>query len=367
MLLKKRKAVVYLIKAEDKNGFYYEFKPDRESTTITTTVYPERSEGDGIDSLKNKSTYYVVDPGATRSNCNPFLHFKPKVVIVASPNDCYWNAAQFSKSSRSRKKGKNIKVFFKYFPLWRLQKLQDSQPIMYPTLTSETIKERHYKVGGVPQLTFEEESEFLISAASQRRALSVLAKGHATKIAKGEMDAVESLSSNQPRSALIGYKHAKSDDMSFDEETVEVVIISAIVAETIYTKFMSYLWDVMLERGQTGWSIFEAYTRELMIKKTPPRFEGRPCVPKLEKKDELEKIPLGGCNEIQFVQSDIVKCAMDTPKVVFHSLSSTYPLIDFVYGDETGIHAFHATIGSTHTCNRKHLKDLKDKIGRGKS
>ena len=70
----------------------------------------------------------------------------------------------------------------------------------------------------------------------------------------------------------------------------------------------------------------------------------------------------------QLVKRDIVECAMERPNVVFHSLNSRYPLIDFVYGDPSGImHAFQATIGKTHPCNTTQVEALEKKSVVGKT
>ena len=135
----------------------------------------------------------------------------------------------------------SITGFFKYFPLWSLQELQIAQPFINPSIPSDAIELRYYQVGGVPRHIFEDERSFDRTKETQRRAMSVLTKDQATKIARGEFDAVESMTSQQPKSAIVGFQQAQSDDMSFDEETLEVVEISAFVAETIYTKYMKDL------------------------------------------------------------------------------------------------------------------------------
>jgi hypothetical protein len=67
MLLKRRHTVVYHIRMNNQSGWYYEFSPDKESDTllVSTNVYPEDTKYYNIASLRNSSTYYVVDPGIT--------------------------------------------------------------------------------------------------------------------------------------------------------------------------------------------------------------------------------------------------------------------------------------------------------------
>ena len=74
-------------------------------------------------------------------------------------------------------------------------------------------------------------------------------------------------------------------------------------------------------------------------------------------------IVVGGCRGIQQV-TDIVLAARATPNVVFHSVNTRYPLIDFLYQSGEGhFHAFQATIGATHTANQIKIKQLQRKVG----
>lgn len=102
--------VVYLIKDPDSTGFYYEFKYDKVNKTSTVMRYPEGHKGVDIVSLLEKSTYYIVDPGGTKSNCNRGKDFVAKVIIVASPKDNNWGKSNFSKGGGAEE---STKGFFK--------------------------------------------------------------------------------------------------------------------------------------------------------------------------------------------------------------------------------------------------------------
>lgn len=104
----------------------------------------------------------------------------------------------------------------KYFPLWTLQDLQCASVVAgFEALSKETIEKRYRQVGGVPRQIFADNKKFETTLLSQTTALNRLTKDQAMKIAQGKMDSLESLSSNQPKSALLGYKQARSDDVSF--------------------------------------------------------------------------------------------------------------------------------------------------------
>lgn len=226
----------------------------------------------------------------------------------------------------------------------------------------EVIEQRYRQVGGIPRHIFAEEHAFTDELTRQDEAIKERTKDHAIKLAKNELSAVSSETDMQPKSVLIGYDRVEGDDVF---ETKEVVVVSALVAEKLYTKFMADLWQVMIDlREDIGWKIFEAYTRELLIRRRH-MFEGRWCTgtqyrPTVE---TFQDVPIGGCSTIRLV-SDIVGSAEKTPDVVFYSLIRNYPLIDFMYRDENKIfHAFQVTIAEKHDCKIEHLKKLVKRVG----
>ena len=103
MLLAAKHTVVYRIRTVEKYGWYYEFTPDKTSKMIVTKVYRERYGYEGIASLSDSSTYYVVDPGETDNNSSPPRNFAAKFILVSSPDECYWGEPQFTKQRGKRK------------------------------------------------------------------------------------------------------------------------------------------------------------------------------------------------------------------------------------------------------------------------
>jgi hypothetical protein len=98
MLLKKKKTVVYRVRAPEDSGWIYEFVPgSNERDPITANVYPEQAFKSGVPSLREPSTFYVVDPGGTTDTCDPSPRFRPKVIIVSSPDSKHWGANEFCK------------------------------------------------------------------------------------------------------------------------------------------------------------------------------------------------------------------------------------------------------------------------------
>ena len=144
LLLKGHTTVVYIVRTNDKDGWYYEFKPS--STTITVNVYPETLRNSQVDSLLDPMTYYVVDPGKTKDNCDPNTDLKAKVIVVTSPDERHWGESEFAKQRGS------VLGIFKFFPLWSLEALLNARPsILGRSRKNAQIEQRFRQVGGVPR------------------------------------------------------------------------------------------------------------------------------------------------------------------------------------------------------------------------
>jgi hypothetical protein len=115
LLLFQNKTVVYHVRTEKKNGWVFKFSPTYIATTFDVDVIPEKFFE--LKMIDEPSAYYVVDPGLTKTNCNPPVDFKFKVIIVASPDEGHWGASSFSK-----KRGQSQGIFL-YYPVWTLQEL----------------------------------------------------------------------------------------------------------------------------------------------------------------------------------------------------------------------------------------------------
>ena len=86
---------------------------------------------------------------------------------------------------------------------------------------------------------FASDSDYDKALVAQNMALNKLTKQKIILIAKDDMDAVGSFSKNKAKSTVIGYGASDSDDHLY--ETGRVVLISPLVAEKVYTKFMKIL------------------------------------------------------------------------------------------------------------------------------
>jgi hypothetical protein len=66
MLLERKETVVYHIRTKKEERWYYEFVPNKSDSNIAANVYPENLAKGEILSLRDPSTYYIVDPGKNK-------------------------------------------------------------------------------------------------------------------------------------------------------------------------------------------------------------------------------------------------------------------------------------------------------------
>jgi hypothetical protein len=148
-LLEMGHSVVYLFRRSGKQGWYYKFV--RRNGKFTAKAYPESIHPDGVPSLLEDSTYYIVDTDPydqTKSNCNPPDDFRPKVIIVARPDSRFWGDSDFEKLRN------NGQGFLKFIPLWSLEEILSAQPVLRPDMTREQVTARYHVFGGVPGIVF---------------------------------------------------------------------------------------------------------------------------------------------------------------------------------------------------------------------
>ena len=351
MLLEQGMTVVYLRRTIQRTGWYYEFSSDSDNNWVVR-AYAEREGVGQINSLTDASTCFVVDPGKTKDSCDPDEQFKPHVIIISSPDSCHWGENEFQK-----RRG-NINGCFRYFPLWSLEELVCSRIEFNANLAVDDITRLFRKFGGVPRYIFGPVETLENGCKNQRLALNGLTSQQAEEIARNDLSSISTLDGKQPKSALIGFE--SKGNGSFAE--YDVVIISPEVAEQIYSKFMKTLWRTMIDLGEDGWKIFEAYTRSLLMSRRT--FQCRTCCGKSNQLyGSTQMIDLGGCTEIRLV-ADVIGAALSCPNVLFHSVHRSLALIDFMYRDNEGnIHAFQATVGKTHNAQPTSICQFRQQLG----
>jgi hypothetical protein len=272
-LLKDCKVVVYHVRTKDDIGWYYQFTPIVGNNGIVTQaradVCPE-DRPNGLKSLFDSSTYYIVDPGDSEDSSNPPLHFQPKVIIVSPPNSFHWGHDMALKGRRI------ISAFHLFYPLWSCGELIAARRILSPMLSEAEVAARFRLFGGVPTRVYcsnEKVSELL---RDQARALSELAENHVAAIATGEMDALNCFGSSEPKSTLMGFNNTQDNDFFSDRAE----ILSDSIRDKIYSRWMGNVWSKMLLDEQRGRYMFEPYVRSLFLRPRGELFalQGQQCL-----------------------------------------------------------------------------------------
>jgi Retrotransposon hot spot protein len=377
LLLEQKHTVVYLIRRPRRDGYYFEFIPrvgeNNIETRIDVNVYHE-IERNKIASLECMETYFIVDPGKTNDDCDEGSDFRPKVIIVSSPDEKHWGGSEFEKERGG------VEGFFKYMPVWELRDLlfaapylSDNDPILQDLLNSpcklnQEILDRYRIFGGVPRHIFGSQSSREKMLFSQDKAISALTTNQVKLLFEKGSRWIDSFQNNQPTSIVMQYKS------SIDSNTFgipETCVASYFVYEKICEKFITYLWRDMMD-DKNG-KMLEAYIRYLLCRPGERiSFKNRPCVDKLDVNynKPCDDIKLGGCNRIRAVQ-DPISSALQNPMVIFYCYDENdddaFPLFHFCYFDTLSnrLVLIQATISTTtHDVMEKSLKELEAKVGK---
>jgi Retrotransposon hot spot protein len=357
MLLKEKGGtIVYHVRAPKEAGLIYEFVPgsNDDGDPVTAKVYPEQAFYAGIPSLSEASTYYVVDPGDTDDTCNPRPLFRPKVIIVASPDSKHWGANYFYKD-RDGALG-----VLKVFPVWELHELLHARPVLRRTMSVQQVTDRYNQVGGVPRHVFGSETTFNQALAKQTEKTDGMNCEQAERIAVTKMQGLTTLDASQPQSALIGFRARQED--GFSNYTIDV--IAPRVGERLFRRLLRDMWDKLLLPGAGNPWILEAYTRYLLGTNRTLTFRRRRGVGRNHRlRGTVESVSLGGCGEIRSTW-DVVAAAVERPMVVFHPVNPAQKLIDFIYRDsEDHFHAFQVTLADKHSADVNHILELERQVG----
>jgi hypothetical protein len=210
-LLQEGSTVVYHVVKETNPGWLYEFTSRTDGEGYRAQVYPDRMGVDGVPCLALSTTYYIVDPGMTKTKCQPCPPFKPKVVVVASPDSRHWGESAFRKG---------VAGIFMYFPVWSKSELWSCNGILGRKMSENCFNERYRLFGGVPRHVFASQGCALQWLARQNHALNELTPDEVKQIGTDKLNALNSFSTGQLRSTLLGYVLSSEDNGTFRKTRV---------------------------------------------------------------------------------------------------------------------------------------------------
>jgi hypothetical protein len=356
LLLEAGHTVVYLVRADGNQGWFYEFSGGA-GGPFSARVYPERTNKNRIPSLQLKTTYFVVDPGDTTDSSDPPSDFSPKIILVSSPDSSHWGDNEFQKL--------RVKVagFFKVYPIWTLDELVDAQPIICPEINKDDVLRRFRLFGGIPEYVFEDDEEDLLER--QNRDVKSLGKHDVEEIALGHVYAVGSYISLEQKRMIVGFELAPDDNGMFENEVG--VVMSPAVQEKMYSRFIVKLWYLVLSGKGNASCIFESYVRKLFT-----GYSGTsmflPVRNRLddEGRDTFFYHPFPRCQNVQTVVDlfSTIFSADTESLVLYHTSRSDRELFNLAYKDVStnSVYLIRTSIEDALDSNARHVEEFLEQM-----
>jgi hypothetical protein len=370
-LLEQKKTVVYIVRTDRKESWYYEFVPTT-SGTYAAEVYPEKTKRCLIPSLALSSTYYIVDPGMTHDSCDPPLCFQPKVIILAPLRSRHWGDSTFETQRHT------VQGCLKYFPPWSLDDVLAAQPILCPSISKDTMRRRYRLFGGIPGDVFARSSQEKTILQYQEGALQELSmyqrnhsKDRVKSIAEGRMDAMNCFG-GVPKALLMAYIPALDDQGTFDK--ARPILISYSIADKLFSKHIKDLWDLMVRGTIKSKLVFEAYIRTLVLDPTKTHLTFRARQIRSGKGRSLlrqgvstkytflwQKVVIPCCKEVRIVADPLatVTNAESDPYILFHAWDPSFEETDCAFKDDVGrIHILTTYASKANTAWMQHIATM---------
>ena len=350
LLLQQKKKVVYRVRTPEKDGKVYIFTPSTSSDSTSIDVEIIQEDVFKMDLINQLSTYYVVDPGSTKDNCNLPNNFKGKVIIVASADEGHWGGSDFIKWRN------DVMGLFLYFPVWTMPELIHSAPYMKNKINEDEIRNRFIRFGGVPRHIFCTDVVQEVLQIEQETAINSLTAVDAGKIFYGYCDETITFRSMQPKSMLIHYINKNEGDFG----GYKIVTASDVVYKLIKGKFFKGAVDTVKDQTNNTKNTFEEAVKILLTGDNPIRVKNRYCVGKSDKEYEylVDDLIVGGCLNMLPSDSDLIEIAFKNPMNLYYSEFSNYTLFDMCYYNEVDqmLVIVQVTRGKDHTANIGHLR-----------
>jgi hypothetical protein len=347
MLIARGKTVVYRVQGIP---WFYEFC--RKGASCQCRVFQERDFPDGVASLYEESTFYVVDAGDSGTNCNPHACFAPRVIIISSPNEIQWGGSHFERRKTFPFSQSPGKLF--YYPVWSLDELQQARPYMstatgetsrHKLLSDEEVEQRYFHVGGVPYGMFASPETFANALRQQSTAIGRLTEFQIGQFALNEDSGTYFGDKGDLKSLVTGISSDKSIPLAtFTDREIKVRPVSYAARKAICGRHLTAQWN-KLGRSAAFGSVFEMYIWLTLV--------GDPivCRSQAGAGQEIGSITIGGCKCTRKV-GNIVRATQQHQTVLFRPQDSGNSSISFIYSviepdGNLHFHAFQST--SSHS------------------
>ena len=356
LLLRMGKTVVYLYRTPDKSNHYIQMTPQRGNNNVAVDHFPETTASTDIPVLRNKETYYIVDSGQTKENCNPEGGVMGRVIIVASPDERHWGSG-FPKKEPGRDPG-----MFRYFPPWTLPQLKASVAhIASLDIVPDHIERLFSLFGGIPRMVYDPDEEDENIRALKRK-VHTLELSQLQKLLSGRVNIHVGFGQDQPKGGIILFR----PDETYSEILLEAA--SDKVVDLIRETFMVAVWeDLAMYGSPIVWQLFESYVAESL--QEAGDYMIRPCVGKSDSRysHRSSTVNIGGCTSKVMKSDDCTAAVRDgrQDRVLYYSSNHHFhPLYDMIFKIGNVYYAFQVTIGKKHKATKAaEIQKVVDALG----
>jgi hypothetical protein len=377
-------SVIYHIRTVEEVGYVYIFSPTKtisdtcNTTTIDVRTIKERDFFENTpDSLDDPSMYYVIDPGQTKDSCDCYAPlYNSKVIILAAPFVDHWGDNNFNDDQAGT---------FYCIPAWSFQELMACSSIMMENcgilLSDKEIRDRFYRMGGVPQHIFTE--HYSMAYQQQQQALELLTANLelVERLACKSCFSIDqhtrySISRKMKKDNLLNYVLAEKDSGKYSYyHDIEVNFISDYVCDYFAKQHMSDVWHKLLDMEDRFGSgavfdpqLYESYCKQLLYNDLHPqklKVKVRDFLSNYflsgERTEEMtstiKHIPLGGLHRSVRVDNAIQSSVLH-PLVLYSSMPSEKKLCDFLYQHDGVYYIFYCTFATQEVFQSDHVYEL---------
>lgn len=350
LLLQKGKTVVYILRTADGSGYYIQFTPSEEGQ-VDIELFHEKTSPTEIPSLYDPGAYYLVDPGKTKTSCDPAPMVAARVIIVASPDERHWGGSAFAKTDQTGLGG-----YFMYFPNWSLHQLEAaSNELSGVQFQNGQVAELYSVFGGVPRQVF-------FPALKDQNEKELKTKVDALKdenlrdLVTGQMNRHSGFGADQPGGGVVEF--VPRDNF----EDVELKLASSSILKWVRIRFMNSIWIPMATYPSLiSWQLLEDYM--LYALQNTNQYTTRPCVGKTDASyNNLVNHVLGQCTGMSLA-ADCTSAVLHGPGLnVFYSSDRFHPLYDMVYKAGNVYYAFQIILGNSHDAKQQQIDSLVQRL-----
>ena len=348
LLLQQGKTVVYLRCSKKETNHYVQLIPTDDVVESNLRIYPESTKQTEIDALYDPNTYFIVDPGETKTNCDPEGDVAARVIIVASPDERHWGGSAFTKRTELGNSG----GMFRYFPPWTMAELiGGSKELRRAEVTEEQVANLFQTFGGIPRQVFFPVDERENKEELQRK-VNALTEQQVKDLVQGHVNFHAGFGVDQPHGGIVIFKPV---DRYFK---VELELASDFVLQQVRRRFMSGLWnELVVYPTPISWQLLEEYLIEMLLEENT--YTSRGCVGKTHPAyNHHQRIQVGGCNEKALAGDCTTAVRNGLDHVLYFSSSRTHPLYDMIYKTGNIYYAFQVTLGKSHDAKQRQIDAL---------